>query len=58
MVLKGSVPDSWQFDYSTTDDKSTKIYYLHKSGKRSSFRILNDILKYEVRDWELNQILN
>lgn len=58
MISKGSIPQNWNYDSSITKDNSTTIYFTHSNGKRSSFRILNDSIKSEVREWKLRQLLN
>lgn len=58
MKSKGFIDINWDFDCFVDDKQYLKIYYLHKSGKRSSYRFLKERVLQELREDKLRQLLN
>lgn len=53
---KGVIADYWNYDGFRDDLSHIKIHYIHKSGKRSSYRFLKDQVLQELRDHKLRQL--
>ena len=58
MKSKGSIAEYWEFDGFWDDNDHIKIHYLHKSGKRSSYRFLKVRVLQELRDDKLRKLLD
>lgn len=58
MKSRGSIADYWNYDGFWDDNDHIKIHYLHKSGKRSSYRFLKVRVLQELRDDKLRQLFN
>lgn len=58
MKSRGSIADYWNYDGFWDDNDHIKIHYIHKSGKRSSYRFLKVRVLQELRDEKLRQLFN
>jgi len=58
MKSKGVIVDYWSFDSYREEVDYIKIYYLHKSGKKSSYRFLTEIVLQELRDDKLRKLFD
>jgi hypothetical protein len=58
MKSKGFIDINWDFDCFVDENMYLKIYYLHKSGKRSSYRFLKERVLQELREDKLRQLFN
>jgi hypothetical protein len=58
MKSKGVIADYWSFDSYREEVDYIKIYYLHKSGKKSSYRFLTEIVLQELRDDKLRKLFD
>jgi hypothetical protein len=58
MKSKGAIADYWIFDSYREEVDYIKIYYLHKSGKKSSYRFLTEIVLQELRDDKLRKLFD
>lgn len=58
MKSKGFIAEYWSYDGFWDDKDHIKIHYLHKSGKRSSYRFLKVRVLQELRDNILSQLLD
>jgi hypothetical protein len=55
---KGIIAEYWDYDGCSVEDDYIKLRYIHKSGKRSSYRFLKERVIQELRDYQLRQILD
>ncbi len=55
---KGIIAEYWDYDGYSVEDDYIKLRYIHKSGKRSSYRFLKERVIQELRDYQLRQILD
>lgn len=58
MKSRGVIASYWNYDGFWNDNDHIKIHYLHKSGKRSSYRFLKERVLQELRDEKLRQLFN
>lgn len=58
MKSRGVIADYWTYDGFWDDKDHIKIHYLHKSGKRSSYRFLKVRVLQELRDDKLRKLLD
>lgn len=58
MKSRGFIADYWTYDGFWDDKDHIKIHYLHKSGKRSSYRFLKVRVLQELRDDKLRKLLD
>lgn len=58
MKSRGVIAEYWNYDGFWDDIDHIKIHYLHKSGKRSSYRFLKERVLQEIRDDKLRKLLN
>ena len=58
MKSKGIISEYWEFDGYWNDGDYIKIHYIHKSGKRSSYRFLKDRVLQEIRDYKLRRLFD
>lgn len=58
MKSRGFIDALWYFDAFWNDNQHIKIHYLHKSGKRSSYRVLKEDIIKELRDNKLKNLLD
>lgn len=58
MKSKGFIAEYWIFDGYWEDGDYLKLHYLHKSGKRSSYRFLKERVIQELRDNILRQLFD
>jgi hypothetical protein len=58
MKSKNIIADYWNFDNFLEESEHVKIYYSHKSGKRSSFRFTKEMVIQELRDNKLKKIFD
>lgn len=58
MKSKGSIPEEWSYNGFIDDGDHLKIYYLHTTGKRSSYRLPKDIIIKDLRDDKLRKLLD
>jgi len=58
MKSRGSIAGYWNYDGFWDDKDHIKIHYLHKSGKRSSYRFLKERVLQELRDDKLRKLLD
>ncbi len=55
---KGIIAEYWDYDGYSIEYDYIKLRYIHKSGKRSSYRFLKERVIQELRDYQLRQILD
>lgn len=58
MKSRGFIAEYWSYDGYWNDGDHIKIHYLHKSGKRSSYRFLKVRVIEELRDNILRQLFD
>lgn len=58
MKSKGFIAEYWNYNGYTLDDNHVKIYSIHKSGKRSSYRFIKEFVTQEIREAKLRQLLD
>jgi hypothetical protein len=58
MKSRGVIADYWIFDSYREEVEYIKIYYLHKSGKKSSYRFLTERVLQELRDDKLRKLFD
>lgn len=58
MKSKNIIADYWNFDNFHEEPEHIKIYYLHKSGKKSSYRFLKERVIQEIRDNKLKKLFD
>jgi hypothetical protein len=58
MKSNGFIAEYWNYDGYLVDGDHIKILYIHKSGKRSSYRFLKEIVTQEIREAKLRRLFN
>lgn len=55
---KGIIADYWNFDGFYEEDEYLKIHYLHKSGKRASYRFPKERVIQDIRENILRELFD
>lgn len=58
MKSKDVISEGWEYAGYINDEEYIKIYYNHKSGKRSSYRFPKERVMEDLREAKLRQLLD
>jgi hypothetical protein len=58
LKLKAIIAEYWNYDGYSVEDDYIKLRYIHKSGKRSSYRFLKERVIQELRDNKIKSLFD